>query len=87
LVPVFTSYRPDSPSSKNSKGSISGSSDKADKVADKKDDNGRGSKYTKDEKTAATKAGDEAAQNLINETSKIFQSVAKILGKGRADLL
>jgi hypothetical protein len=87
LIPVFTGYRPDSPSSKNSKDSISSGSDKADKVADKKDNSGRGSKYAKDEKTAAAKAGDEAAQNLIDETSKTFQSVAQTWGKGAAGLL
>ena len=82
LIPVLTGYRPDSPSSKNSQDSISSGSDKANKVADMNDDSGKGSKYAKDEKTAAAKAGDEAAQKLIDEASKTFQSMAKTWNTG-----
>ena len=46
------------------------------------DDSGKGSKYAKDEKTAAAKAGDEAAQKLIDEASKTFQSMAKTWNTG-----
>jgi len=46
----------------------------------------KGSKSAKDEKTAAMKTGDEAAQNLINEASKTFQSVEQTWGPGAAGL-
>ena len=46
----------------------------------------KGSKSTKDEKIAAAKTGDEAAQQLIDEASKTFQSVEQTWGAGAAGL-
>jgi hypothetical protein len=44
------------------------------------------SKSVKAEKTAATNAGDEAAQSLINEANTTFQSVEQTWGAGAAGL-
>jgi hypothetical protein len=46
----------------------------------------KGSKSTKDEKITAAKTGDEAAQKLIDEASKTFQSVEQTWGAGAAGL-
>ena len=46
----------------------------------------KGGKPAKDKKFADTKAGDEAAQNLIDEATKTFQSVEQTWGVGAAGL-
>src|SRR5271156_4426798 len=46
----------------------------------------KGSKSAKGEKIAAAKLGDEAAQKLIDEASKTFQSVEQTWGAGAAGL-